>query len=79
MGCLYRSHGLSGTHVPVGLEGLVQIVLCANHVGRQTADAVGTGSDGVLLDIRDAAAVAADTACVTGGTFVAEARRRYEI
>jgi hypothetical protein len=59
-------------HVPGGLEGCVEVALCANHVAWQTADAVSTGANGVLLDVGDAAAVAADTAGITCGTFVAE-------
>jgi hypothetical protein len=60
-------------HVPGGLEGCVEVALCANHVAWQTADAVSTSANGVLLNIGDAAAVTANTAGITCGTFVAEA------
>lgn len=53
--------------------------MCANHVTGQTADAVSTGTDGVLLDVGDTAAVASNTAGITCGAFVAETRRGSKV
>jgi hypothetical protein len=60
-------------HIPGGLQGCVEVAWCANHVAWQTTDAVSTGADGVLLDVGDATAIAANTAGITCGTFIAEA------
>lgn len=38
------------SHVPIGLQGLVEITLGANHVGGKAADAVGASANGILLD-----------------------------
>jgi hypothetical protein len=77
--CVQKGSFSLAAHIPRGLEGCVEVALCADHVAWQTADAVSTGTDGVLLDVGDAAAVAANTAGITCGAFVAEARWRCEV
>lgn len=71
--CVQEGRVSLAAHIPSGLKSSVEVALCANHVAWQTADAVSTSADGVLLDIGDAAAVAANTAGVACGTFVTEA------
>lgn len=74
-----REGFLLAVHVPGGLECCVEVALCANHVTGQTADAVSTSTNGILLNVGDATAIAADTASVTRGTFVTEARWGCEV
>lgn len=76
--CTKRGFSLAA-HVPGGLKGSVEVALGANHVAWQTADTVSTGANGVLLDVGDAAAVAANTAGITCGAFVAEAWRGCKV
>lgn len=77
--CVQRRGFLLAVHVPRGLECCVKVTLRANHVTGQTADAVSTSTNGILLNVGNATAIAADTASVTCGTFVAEARWGCEV
>jgi hypothetical protein len=70
---------LLGSHVPVGLEGCSDITFCANYIAWQTTDTVGTSTNGVVLDVGDAAAVTADTSSVTCRAFVAETWRGSKV
>lgn len=58
-------------HAPGWLEGRFKVNTGANHVFGKTADAVGAGSNRVLLHSRDAAPVGPDAAGVTGILIVA--------
>ena len=77
--CIKEGSLLLAVHVPGGLECCVEVAWRANHVARQAADAVSTSTNGILLNVGNATAIAADTSSVTCGTFVAETRWGCEV
>lgn len=58
-------------HVPFWLQRRLKIDTRADHVFGKTADAVGTGTNRILLHSRDTATIGSDTASVTGVLVVA--------
>lgn len=69
----------AGAKIPGRLERCHEVVLGADHLLGDTADAVGTGADSVELSSRDAAAAAADRGSVAAGVNTLEAGWRHEV
>jgi len=66
-------------HIPLRLQAFHEIALAAHDFLGDTADAVGTGADGLMGAGRHAAAVAADGASVGGGFAGTEAGGRSKV
>ena len=67
------------THAPLRLQLRGEVVFREDHVAGDARDAVGAFADGVVLDLGDAAAVAADAACVAHVLGVFESLGRGKV